>query len=177
MIEVSRNLRSFPKLGIAHESATFTARKARKGLGEIVACPPTAKRSCILGSHERPGISPVVLARRRKQGLSKQPNGPTPECCAFVAPPAAPRPDPGPRRRPARSPRSTSAGSSSPAKSHITVRSFASTWKHRPWSIPQIRPLPVDDEMAALAVAVVRRGGRTPLSAEAGHGGGARSTA
>ena len=57
---------------------------------------------------------------------------------------------PGTRRRP------PPAGSRSPANSQMTVRSFYSSWKQSPWSMPTITSLaPVVQAVAALAVGVV----------------------
>ena len=93
----------------------------------------------LLRSHERPGIGPVVVTGRGKPGAfgaARRPCAGAPRIrrsCSSAATGS------GTASTTVSQPESTSAGNSSPAKSHITVRSFASTWKHRPWSIPQIR--------------------------------------
>jgi len=114
-----------------------------------------------------PGISPVVVARRRKQTFEANPR-PTPECRAFVALKRARRVRD--RLDDISQPASTSAGSSSPAKSHITVRSFPSTWNTGRGRFPR-----------SVAQAMMRwppcgppcsRGDRTPAIRRSWHGGG-----
>src|ERR1019366_7638724 len=109
-----------------------------------------------LRSHERPGISPVVVARRRKQGLSKQPDGPTPECRAFVA---LQESRDGVRDR---------LDDHLAARQHLGRQLLAGEVPHHGAELSvnveaqavvdsPDPSLPVDDEMAPLAVAVVRQ--------------------